>query len=106
MDRYGRGYFHWLSGRENIDEVITIHKRIRRLAREEDVDFFVLMKATTDLSCASFKGLVSAASARPLPSGSSFVGSDRHSRQKWIPVPLLVAGVVVQVWPPSKDLRM
>jgi len=30
-----RGYFHWLSGRENIDEVIKIHKRIRRLVREE-----------------------------------------------------------------------
>ncbi len=30
-----RGYFHWLSGRENIDEVIDIHKRIRRLVREE-----------------------------------------------------------------------
>jgi len=30
-----RGYFHWLSGRENIDEVIELHKRIRRLVREE-----------------------------------------------------------------------
>ena len=30
-----RGYFHWLSGREDIDEVISIHKRIRRLVREE-----------------------------------------------------------------------
>ncbi len=30
-----RGYFHWLSGRENIDEVIRIHQRIRRLVREE-----------------------------------------------------------------------
>ncbi len=30
-----RGYFHWLSGRKDIDEVIEIHKRIRRLAREE-----------------------------------------------------------------------
>jgi energy-converting hydrogenase A subunit R len=30
-----RGYFHWLSGRENIDEVIEIHKRIRRIVREE-----------------------------------------------------------------------
>ena len=29
-----RGYFHWLPGRENIDEVIDIHKRIRRLVRE------------------------------------------------------------------------
>jgi len=33
--RGDRGYFHWLSGRENIDEVIEIHKRIRRLVREE-----------------------------------------------------------------------
>jgi len=30
-----RGYFHWLSGRENIDEILQIHKRIRRLVREE-----------------------------------------------------------------------
>ncbi len=30
-----RGYFHWLSGRKNIDEVIKLHKRIRRLVREE-----------------------------------------------------------------------
>ncbi|MFC2071312.1 hypothetical protein ACFLUU_01135 [Chloroflexota bacterium] len=30
-----RGYFHWLSGRENIDEVIEIHKRVRQLVREE-----------------------------------------------------------------------
>ncbi len=30
-----RGYFHWLSGRKNIDEVIEIHKRIRRVVREE-----------------------------------------------------------------------
>ncbi len=30
-----RGYFHWLSGRKDIDDVIEIHKRIRRLAREE-----------------------------------------------------------------------
>jgi len=30
-----RGYFHWLSGRKNMDEVIEIHKRIRRLVREE-----------------------------------------------------------------------
>ncbi len=30
-----RGYFHWLSGQENIDEVVEIHKRIRRLVREE-----------------------------------------------------------------------
>ena len=33
--REERGYFHWLSGRKNIDEVIDIHKRIRRLVREE-----------------------------------------------------------------------
>ena len=33
--REDRGYFHWLSGRKNIDEVIEIHKRIRRLVREE-----------------------------------------------------------------------
>ncbi|TET17987.1 MAG: hypothetical protein E3J75_01165 [Dehalococcoidia bacterium] len=30
-----RGYFHWLSGRKDIDKVIDIHKRIRRLVREE-----------------------------------------------------------------------
>ncbi len=30
-----RGYFHWLSGRKDIDEVIKVHKRIRRLVREE-----------------------------------------------------------------------
>ena len=30
-----RGYFHWLSGRKNIDEVIKLHKRMRRLARGE-----------------------------------------------------------------------
>jgi energy-converting hydrogenase A subunit R len=30
-----RGYFHWLSGRKEMDEVIQIHKRIRRLVREE-----------------------------------------------------------------------
>ncbi len=30
-----RGYFHWLSGRKNIDDIIEIHKRIRRLVREE-----------------------------------------------------------------------
>jgi len=30
-----RGYFHWLSGRKDIDDVIEIHKRIRRLVREE-----------------------------------------------------------------------
>ena len=30
-----RGYFHWLSGRKDINEVIEVHKRIRRLVREE-----------------------------------------------------------------------
>jgi energy-converting hydrogenase A subunit R len=30
-----RGYYHWLSGKEDIDEVIQIHKRIRRQVREE-----------------------------------------------------------------------
>ncbi len=30
-----RGYFHWLSGRKDMDEVINIHKRIRHLVREE-----------------------------------------------------------------------
>jgi len=30
-----RGYFHWLSGRKDIDNVIEIHKRIRHLVREE-----------------------------------------------------------------------
>lgn len=30
-----RGYFHWLSGRKDIDEVIRIHERIRRLVRQE-----------------------------------------------------------------------
>ncbi len=30
-----RGYFHWLSGRKDISEVIEIHRRIRRLVREE-----------------------------------------------------------------------
>jgi energy-converting hydrogenase A subunit R len=29
------GYFHWLAGRKNIAEVIKIHKRIRKLVREE-----------------------------------------------------------------------
>ena len=33
--RENRNYFHWLSGRKNIDEVIKIHKRMRRLARGE-----------------------------------------------------------------------
>ncbi len=30
-----RGYFHWLSGRKDIGEIIELHKRIRRLVREE-----------------------------------------------------------------------
>jgi len=30
-----RGHFHWLSGREDIDEIVKIHKRIRGLVREE-----------------------------------------------------------------------
>jgi energy-converting hydrogenase A subunit R len=30
-----RGYFHWLSGRKDINEVLKIHKRIRKLVREE-----------------------------------------------------------------------
>ena len=33
--RGDRNYFHWLSGRKDIDKVVDIHKRIRRLAREE-----------------------------------------------------------------------
>ena len=30
-----RGHFHWLSGREDIGEVVALHKRIRGLVREE-----------------------------------------------------------------------
>jgi len=30
-----KGHFHWLSGKKDIDEVIEVHKRIRRLVREE-----------------------------------------------------------------------
>jgi energy-converting hydrogenase A subunit R len=30
-----RGYFHWIAGRKDIDGVVEIHKRIRRLVREE-----------------------------------------------------------------------
>jgi len=30
-----KGYFHWLSGRKDIEDVIEIHKRIRRIVREE-----------------------------------------------------------------------
>ena len=29
------GYFHWLSGRKDIDDIVEIHKRIRRLVREQ-----------------------------------------------------------------------
>jgi len=29
------GYFHWLSGRKDIKDVIEVHKRIRKLVREE-----------------------------------------------------------------------
>ena len=31
----GKEIFHWLSGRKDIEEVIEIHKRIRKLVREE-----------------------------------------------------------------------
>jgi energy-converting hydrogenase A subunit R len=30
-----RNYFHWLSGRKDLDPIIEVHKRIRRLVREE-----------------------------------------------------------------------
>ena len=30
-----KGYFHWLSGRKDLDPIIDVHKRIRRLVREE-----------------------------------------------------------------------
>jgi energy-converting hydrogenase A subunit R len=30
-----RGYFHWLSGRKDLDHIIEVHKRTRRLVREE-----------------------------------------------------------------------
>ena len=30
-----RGYFHWLEGRASLEEPLQIHKRIRRLVREE-----------------------------------------------------------------------
>ena len=30
-----RGYFNWMSGRKDIDKIVDIHKRIRRLVREE-----------------------------------------------------------------------
>lgn len=30
-----RSYFHWLSGRKDMDDIIKTHKRLRRLVREE-----------------------------------------------------------------------
>jgi energy-converting hydrogenase A subunit R len=30
-----RGYFHWLAGREDLDKVVSLHKNLRRLVREE-----------------------------------------------------------------------
>jgi energy-converting hydrogenase A subunit R len=30
-----RDYFHWLSGREEIDEIVKIHKQIRQIVRKE-----------------------------------------------------------------------
>jgi len=30
-----KGYFHWLSGRKEMGDVVEVHKRIRRLVREE-----------------------------------------------------------------------
>ncbi len=30
-----RGYFHWLSGRKDIDDIIAVHRRLRRLVRKE-----------------------------------------------------------------------
>jgi energy-converting hydrogenase A subunit R len=30
-----RGYFHWLVGRKDLEPIIEVHKRIRRLVREE-----------------------------------------------------------------------
>jgi energy-converting hydrogenase A subunit R len=30
-----RGYFHWLSGRKDLDAILEIHQRLRRLVREE-----------------------------------------------------------------------
>jgi energy-converting hydrogenase A subunit R len=30
-----RGYFHWLAGIENVSEPLKVHKRIRRIVREE-----------------------------------------------------------------------
>ena len=30
-----RGYYHWLAGRQDLDELLAIHRRIRRIVREE-----------------------------------------------------------------------
>ncbi len=30
-----KGYFHWLAGRKNINDIIKIHKKMRRVVREE-----------------------------------------------------------------------
>ncbi len=30
-----KGYFYWLSGRKEIGDVVEVHKRLRRLVREE-----------------------------------------------------------------------
>ena len=30
-----RGYFHWISGRKETDDILQIHQRIRHLVREE-----------------------------------------------------------------------
>jgi energy-converting hydrogenase A subunit R len=30
-----RNHFHWLAGRKDLDQIIAVHKRIRRLVREE-----------------------------------------------------------------------
>jgi len=30
-----RGYFHWLAGRDNREDIITLHKKIRLIVREE-----------------------------------------------------------------------
>jgi len=30
-----RNYFHWLSGKDNIDDIVKIHKQIRHLVRQE-----------------------------------------------------------------------
>jgi energy-converting hydrogenase A subunit R len=33
-DKGGRGYFHWLSGRKELKDIIKIHKKIRKQVRE------------------------------------------------------------------------